>query len=196
MFGAIDDLSLALGVASPKDKHEVFTLGGKMTDDGISESLPSFALVRTGLMGSDGERGVEQQHALLGPTTEGACRGKGTTQVILDFLEDVDQRRGHLDAVLHREAEAFCLSGFMIGILANDDDLYLVERAEVESIEYLLTGRIAGHGGVFAVDKLRELLEIGGIKLRLKPLRPRGFYLYVHGCKFTKFCAEKLRHQQ
>ena len=43
-------------------------------------------------MGSDGEGGVEEQHALCGPTAEiTAADGNLCAEVVVDFLDDIDQ---------------------------------------------------------------------------------------------------------
>lgn len=68
----------------------------------------------------------------------------------------------------------------MIRILTDDDNLHLIERREVESIEDEVSGRIARTILILLSDSFRELLEIRSLKLRLEILLPGGFYLYVH----------------
>ena len=46
----------------------MFPLFGQGADGRIGEFLPTLALVRTGLMGTDGQRGIEQEYSLTGPT--------------------------------------------------------------------------------------------------------------------------------
>ena len=68
----------------------------------------------------------------------------------------------------------------MVGVLANDDDLYLREGAEIEGVENLVAGRIARALGIFVAHKVGELLEVGCVELALQLCGPRGVYLYIH----------------
>ncbi len=56
--------------AAPEDEHDVVGLVADRADHLVGERLPSRALVRRGLPGAHGERGVEQQHALACPRLE------------------------------------------------------------------------------------------------------------------------------
>ena len=55
----------------------------------ISELLPTFALVRAGLMSADRQCGVEQEYALIGPTGQVSVVWYGCAQVAFNLLEDV-----------------------------------------------------------------------------------------------------------
>lgn len=61
----------------------------------------------------------------------------------------------------------------MIRILADDNNLHLVERREVESIEDEMSGRIARTVLILLPDSISELLEVRSLKLRLEILLPR-----------------------
>ena len=67
----------------------MFPLFGQGADGRIGEFLPTLALVRTGLMGTDGQRGIEQEYSLTGPTGKVPAGRNVETQVALDFLEDI-----------------------------------------------------------------------------------------------------------
>ena len=95
-------------------------------------------------MGTDGQCGVEQQHALVGPAGQVSARRDVDAQVALDFLEDVLQRGRESHAVVHGEAKPMCLSGTMIGILTDDDDFCPAERTEVERIGKSVFGQCDG----------------------------------------------------
>ena len=68
----------------------------------------------------------------------------------------------------------------MIRVLAENDDLYFVERAKIEGVEYLITRRVARPCGVLFANKLGELTKIRRIKFALEFFSPRGGYLYLH----------------
>ena len=131
-------------------------------------------------MGTHGERGVEQQHALAGPPREVAVLRHGHAKVIANLAEDVLQRRGEGHAGLHGEAQPMGLSRLMVGVLADDDHLHLVEGTEVEGIEDETGRRVAAHGLVLLTHGLGQLCEIGLLKLALQLSLPRLFYLYIH----------------
>ena len=104
-------------------------------------------------MGADGERGVEQQHALTGPAAQAATGGDGGAGVVGHLLEDILERRGEGHAVGHGEAEALGLAGLVVGVLAEDDDLDAVEGAEVEGVEDGGGRGIAGALAILLMDK-------------------------------------------
>ena len=62
----------------------------------------------------------------------------------------------------------------MIGILAEDNDLHLVEWCAVESIEYLAAGRIAGVLLPFGNKELLQFGKIWRFELRLQDIKPCG----------------------
>ena len=140
----IDHISLRAGIASPEHIHQMLTMGGQGLNSGIGKLLPSQRRVTVSLMRPDRQRGIQKQHPLFSPARQIAGSGDGCPKVGLYLLEDVLQGRGKLDAVLHREAQPVGLTRFVIRILSDDHHLHLVERTQVEGIEYQLTRRIAG----------------------------------------------------
>ena len=76
---AVYELALALGIGPPQDEDQMLALLGQFVDDGIGEGFPPFALVRSGPMRLDRERGVEQQYPLASPAGEVAALGYGNT---------------------------------------------------------------------------------------------------------------------
>ena len=158
----------------------MFSFPGQACNDSIREAFPTFSLMRTRLMRSDGERRVQQEHPLSGPTSQASCRRYGTSQVIMDFFEYVLQRRREGCPVCHGEAQAFRLTRFMIGILSQQDHLHLFKGTKVEGIEDERARRIAGALLIFGTHKFCQFLKIGGIEFILQAIGPRCFYLYVH----------------
>ena len=158
----------------------MFSLFGQGADGGIGEFLPTLALVRACLMGADGEGGVQQKYTLIGPTGKVSAFGYGDAQVVLNFLEDVLEGRREGYSVVHREAKAMRLSRPVIRVLPDDDYLGLVERTEVEGIEYQFSRWEYLCGLVFAPNEVREPDEIVLLELRLQLSFPGFFYLYIH----------------
>ena len=87
----VNHVGLRTGIAAPKHVDKMFTLRGQCTDGRIGEGLPTQRRMAVGLMGTNGQRGVEQQHALFSPARQVAAQGDGCAEILLDFLEDVLQ---------------------------------------------------------------------------------------------------------
>ena len=158
----------------------MLSLSGQGMDGSIGEGLPTQGRMAVGLMGTDGQGGVEQQHSLFGPSCEIATRWDGCAEVLLNLLEDILQRRWKQHTVLYGEAQTMCLSWLVVGVLSDDDHLDLVEGTEVEGIEDERARRIARTHPVFLTDGSGELGEVGFVELLLQLLFPRRFYLYVN----------------
>ena len=106
--------------------------------------------------------------------------GDGGTEVGIDFLDDIHQRRRHLNAVGHREAESHSLTGLMVGVLPQDDHLHLVEGSMVEGSEDIAPFGVAGILTPLGHKELFQLGEIWCLELRLQHGEPRGVYFYCH----------------
>ena len=185
---AINHIGLRTGIAAPEHVDQMFALRGQCTDGSIGERLPPQRGMAVGLMGPDGQRGVEQQYTLFSPARQVAREWYGRAEVLLNFLEDVLQRGRKLDAVLHREAESVSLTRLMVGILSDDDHLDLVEGTKVEGVEDERTWRIACRRPIFLTDSSSELSEVRFVELTLQVRFPRGFYLYIHN--LSQFCCK------
>lgn len=125
-------------------------------------------LVGTGLMGSHGERGVEQQHPLVGPACE-IARGGGylRAEVIVDFFDDVDQRGRYGNSLRYGETEAMGLPRLVVGVLTEDDHFHLVEGSVVESGEDVGAFGVADVSLPLFNKKRLQFGKIGGVELRL-----------------------------
>ena len=181
----VDEGALLLCISAPKDEDKPLALGGQGADGGIGELFPPLTLMAASLMGTHGERGVEKEHSLLGPTGEIARLGDGDAQVALYLLEDVDQRGGKCHSIVDGEAEAMGLAGAMIGVLPDDDDLHTVERTKVERIEDEPSGGKDGALSIFLTNKFGEAHEIVFLKFGGQLLFPAFFNSYVHN--FSSF---------
>ena len=69
--------------------------------------------------------------------------------------------------VINRKTKPMCLTRLMIGILPQNNDLYLVERAGVESRKNLTTGRINRFSSIFVPYKSRQIFKIRLVKFAL-----------------------------
>ena len=145
----------------------MLTMGGQCLDGGIGELLPSKTSVAVGHVGPHRQRGIQQQDTLLSPARQVAALRYWRAQVGLYLLENVLKRRREGYAILHREAQAVGLAWFVIGILTDDDYLYLVERAKVIGVENQLSWRIANRLLVFLPDGSRQLRKVGLVELTL-----------------------------
>lgn len=70
-----------------------------------------------------------------------------------------------------------CLTGFMVGILTEYDDLHLVEGCVIEGVEDEAAGRVAWSGSIFSLNELYELFEVRLLKLKRELVLPALFYI-------------------
>ena len=180
MFFAVDDGTFVLGIFAPEEKDQVLFVVGEVFNRGVGEYFPALALMRAGLVGPDGEGGVEQKHPLLGPVGKVAGLGHGLADVGLKLLEDVLKRGGEGDAVNNRETEAVGLARAVVGILAENDNFGLINRAKVKGTEDVCGMGIDGVLPVFGFDEPRQLLEVGAGEFRVEGLFPGGFDVDGH----------------
>ena len=134
-------------------------------DDVIGKLLPPFMLMRTGLMGPDGERRIQQEDTLPAPPLQVTRCWNRPAQVITDLLVDIDERRGNIHSVVDRETQSIGLARFVIGILTYNDHFYLIKRTLVECVENQLCRWIDCSCGILLADKIGQCLEIGFFKL-------------------------------
>ena len=172
MAVGVDDGTLFLGVCTPKEKDEVVFLIRESLDDGVGEGLPTFILVRSGLVGADGESGIEEENALVCPALEIACLGRSFSQVRSDFFVDIDKRRGNSDVIGDRKAETIGLTRAVIGVLTNDDDFNIVKGAVIKGIENKLWRGIDRGGLIFFSNKVGKLFKVWLVKLGSQCLFP------------------------
>ena len=170
---------LASCIASPQHVDQMLPFGSQSTDGRISKLLPAECRMAVGLMGTDCQRGVEQQHTLLGPARQITCLRNGRAQIILNLLEDILQRRWKLHPVLYRETQAVSLPRLMVRVLSDDDHLHLVKGTQVESIEDEFSWWEASAYNILLPDGIRQLLKVRFLKFSLQMFLPRGLYLYI-----------------
>src|SRR6185437_16644974 len=107
--------------------------------------------------------------------------GDGHADVFMQFLKDIDQRWRRGDVLGNGETEAMGLTGAMIGVLAQQDDLYLVEGRRIEGIEDKAAGGVDGlSADLFVFQQGDDLQEIGFREFLSENLFPAVFDLYVH----------------
>ena len=132
------------------------------------------------LMGAHGEGGVEQQHALPGPSREVARLWHRRAEVIANLLEYVLQRRRKRHTIVHGEAQPVGLPRLMLGVLPYYHHLNLVERTEIEGVEDEPSGRITLVLPVFLSHEIGEVGEIRLFKFLPEMLFPAFFDIYIH----------------
>lgn len=134
-----------------------------------------------GVVGANGQRCVEQEDALFGPVGEITVAGDGHTYVLVQFFEDVDEAGRRGDAFGDGEAKAVSLSGAVIGILTEQDDLDLFEGGGVEGVEDEPAGGIDGAAAdLFVFQEGDDLAEIRFGEFLAEGLFPAVFYFYFH----------------
>ena len=165
----------------------MFPVSRQCLDGRIGKEAPAQLLVTVCHVGSNRERSIKQQYTLFGPACQVSIGRHRLAKVIVNLLKNIDERRGHHHTFRHGETQSHGLTRLVIRILTDDDNLHLVKRREVESIEDKMSGRIARPMLIFLSDGIGKLLEIRSLKLRLKILFPGWFYLYIH-----KLCSKYL----
>ncbi len=134
-----DEGELASSVVAPEEEHHAVGQVADRVDDGVGEGLPAFAAVAAGVSGGDGQDGVQQQHALMGPRFEAAVIRTWQPEIRAEFLVDVPQGPGDRpDLGSDREAEAVGVTGRGVGILTEEHDADEVGRGEFEGAENLV----------------------------------------------------------
>ena len=91
VLARIDEVSLAAGITSPKDKHQVLLILAECLDGSIGKLLPAFALMARCLMGTNSQRGIEQQYSLLCPAGQIASSWHRSAEIHLNLLKYINQ---------------------------------------------------------------------------------------------------------
>lgn len=186
----IDHGGFLLGKSSPEEKDQIFALGVELVDRGVGEFFPAFIAVGGGLVGPDGQDGIEKKHPLVGPVLQIAVAGDRHAQVILDFFVHVAQRRRGYDALLHRKAQAVGLSRTVVRILSDDHHLDVVERGGVKGIENVLAGRVNGLASfLFGDQKCFQHRKVGLVEFVREGCLPAFLDAgrYVFCCHFGEY---------
>src|ERR1022692_2155991 len=144
---------------------------GQRPDRLLGHLFPALAPVRPGLTRRDGQYPVEQQYAPFGPRGEVPRGGRGVTQVVAVFTEDVDQaRRQPFHLGRDREAEADRMPGRGVGGLADDQPPHIAERL-LEPPQHVVAGRqVPAPGGHLGSQELSHRRDLA--RDRLECLRP------------------------
>ena len=126
VVGVGDEGLFAPCICTPQEIDDgCFTLV-EMTDDAVGQLLPAFALVAVGLSTADCQNCVEEEHPLLSPVHK-IWVGVGYAQIGFDFLEDIYKRRWCINTWKDGEAHTMGLVWAVIGILTDDDNLYVLK---------------------------------------------------------------------
>lgn len=106
---------------SPRHKHHAAGAACSYEiDHALRETLPAAVGVAVGLVGADGQAGVEHQHAVFGPGGEEAAavrgRSEGGVVVLEGFVHVFEGGRGWGRGA-HGEGEAVGLVVVVVGVL-------------------------------------------------------------------------------
>ncbi len=113
-----DERTLLACVSPPQHKdHRLFFLVDQR-DDVVRECLPAVSLMTSRFTLTHGESGVQHEHTLFSPMCEVPVRRNVRANVVVEFGEDVSQRRWESHPVLNRETEAVRLASTVVRILA------------------------------------------------------------------------------
>src|SRR6266571_6156238 len=123
MLFSIDKSTLVLCVAPPKHEYQALAFTVEHTNDGVRELLPTLVLMAAGFPGFDAERGIEQEHALLGPMGKMTVIRRLDPQIIFQLDENILQAGRNVHSRPHRKTKAVRLIRSMVRILAEDDHL-------------------------------------------------------------------------
>jgi len=165
---SVEVFPLAFGLRSPEAEDSVWTLLGDEYERLVCELRPPTSrAVRHRLAGAYGQDAVQKEDALLSPGGQIATHRRWDPDVVLECGVDVAKTLRKLLASTDREGQA-CRSPVRVRILADDDDLDLVEWCQLERLEdVLMWCWIEGPVGIQFLGQKRVELpdEIVGIGL-------------------------------
>ena len=168
------DGGLFLRLRAPEHKADRLRKLRDGGDDGVGEALPAEVPVAVGPAGLNGQDGVEQENALPRPRRQTAAGKRRQTEVGLQLLADILQRRRQLHPLLHREGQTMRLARLMIRVLPKDHDPHPFRRREGKSVEYVRLRRKNGRVRVSVRDLFLQLLEVRCVQLLFQQRHPRA----------------------
>ena len=145
----VDDRALVLRLAAPQDKDKILALAVQRGNHRVGKGLPSLALMRSGAPVLDGETGIEKQHALACPAFKIAMSGMRNAQITLKLAINVLKGWWRGDAARHGKTEPMRLSRPVIGVLAEDHHLHIIERRQLKGAEHPASRRVDAFAGGF-----------------------------------------------
>lgn len=174
MTRCVDEQLLLSGGGAPQDEHHRSGFVVDHRDHPIRETFPPATLMRGCSSGSNRERGVEQQDSGGRPLLERAATRHGASKIGVQFLEDVAQGRRVGDTRANREAQTVGLSGTVIRILAENHDLDLGERSQVQGGEDMCWIRVHGTEPTLVGDECLQVLPVRFGQFRSQDRIPVG----------------------
>ena len=137
VVGVGDERLFAPCICTPQEIDDGCFALVEMTDDAVGQLLPAFALVAVGLTTADCQYGVEEKDALFRPFHKIGI-GVFNAQIGFDFLENIHKRRWCINTWKDGEAHTMGLVWAVIGILTDDDNLYVLKSSMLQGIEYIV----------------------------------------------------------
>ena len=158
-----DEHLLFNGKTAPEQKDEVLANLRKTLDNRVRELLPANACVACRHVGAHRERCVQKQNSLVRPAFQVSVGRWRDAEVVVEFLENVDEGWRRLNAKWHREAKPVSLARIVVRVLSDDDCFDFIDGAIVEGCKNLRSGRV--HHVMFRVFLQKFCLDL--LKIRL-----------------------------
>ena len=148
MLAGVNHCGLLAGGAAPENEGKSALAFVQYLDDTVGKALPTLPPMTVGLVRTDRENRVQQQHPLLCPVGQIPVFGDGNAFALMEFTEDVLERRRRRDAAANRETQAMSLAKPVIRILSQHDNPHTIKWSAVKCAEDLVAG---GEDAVFGL---------------------------------------------
>ena len=182
MASGIDHGGFLARCRAPEHEHEALSARIEARYHRIREALPALVSVAVGLVSTDRENRVQQQHPLRGPVAEISVGWDRYSQVLVKLLKDVSERRRRGRGGLDREAQTMSLTRPVVGVLPQDHDSHRRKGGGIKRIEDLCAWRKNPVPTLLLDKEGLELRHIGRGKSVLELRQPRGLQL-DRGCR-------------
>ncbi|MNV69692.1 hypothetical protein D3C71_1626120 [compost metagenome] len=144
-------------MGAPKQEGLGRGVMGDQRDQRIGHRFPAALGVGSGQPVFHGQRGVQQQHALVRPRAQVvALWHRRARELLRDLIEDVAQAGRPLAIVGHRERQALGLARAVIRVLPQDHYAHVGRRQAVQGPER--------PGGIDACAFGQALFDVGGYR--------------------------------
>lgn len=188
----VNSSSFLLSIRTPKHEDKAFLVVAEPLHHSVSERFPAFVFVGVGLVCSDGQHGIEEQHTLLGPSSQiSMSRVLKAFNVRDQFFVHVLQTGWGSYWSFDTKAQTMGLVRTMIRILAQNHHLDIPDVAHLCPGEDMLSRWV--HGVAFSLigNKTHQLFKVGLSKLRRQRFPPafRKSWRCLCGGQFLERCS-------
>lgn len=137
VFGGVDHGGFFSRSTPPQHKHQSGLSFVQHLNDAIGESFPPLTPMTVGLMGSNRQHRIQQQHSLIGPMGQLTVSGNRHANARVQLFENVLQRWGRPDTPTNREAQPVGLAFTVVRILTQHDHSDAIKRGAFKRFEHL-----------------------------------------------------------